>query len=294
MAQTRLTQVAIKRANAADMLLPRVSLKINTVAMDRFAAIGTLGLSGREQYSEIFHNLLVAHELGHWLQEVARRPLSRWQAEYEANRIMVAFWREYPAQSQAASTEKRLANFVAQAPNTPSPMPDDAGIGVEEYFNTQLTDIENNPLAYAGFQKLMVRQAMLKNLFPLFAISWRRRGRDSPARQIALKKPRHLSLKITCSPRMMYLHAGRMIMTIFSGIAEFERGLIRERTSAGREAARKRGVRFGRPRKLTPEQENLARRLVSEGKAVRELAAVFKVHAATIYRLAYSATGMAN
>jgi DNA invertase Pin-like site-specific DNA recombinase len=80
-------------------------------------------------------------------------------------------------------------------------------------------------------------------------------------------------------------NAGKMIMTIFAGIAEFERGLIRERTNAGREAARKRGVRFGRPRKLTAEQENLARRLVSEGKAVRELAAAFKVHAATIYRL---------
>jgi DNA invertase Pin-like site-specific DNA recombinase len=37
-------------------------------------------------------------------------------------------------------------------------------------------------------------------------------------------------------------HAGKMIMTIFAGIAEFERDLIRERTSAGREAARKRGV----------------------------------------------------
>ena len=83
-------------------------------------------------------------------------------------------------------------------------------------------------------------------------------------------------------------NAGKMIMTIFAGIAEFERGLIRERTSAGREAARKRGVRFGRPRKLTPEQENLARRLVSEGKSVREIATVFKVHAATIYRLAPS------
>jgi hypothetical protein len=46
--------------------------------------------------------------------------------------------------------------------------------------------------------------------------------------------------------------------------------------------------------RLTPGQENLARRLVSEGKAVRELAVAFKVHAATIYRLAYSATGMAN
>jgi DNA invertase Pin-like site-specific DNA recombinase len=35
-----------------------------------------------------------------------------------------------------------------------------------------------------------------------------------------------------------------MIMTIFAGIAEFERDLIRERTGAGRADARKRGVRF--------------------------------------------------
>ena len=45
-------------------------------------------------------------------------------------------------------------------------------------------------------------------------------------------------------------HSGKMIMTIFAGIAEFERDLIRERTGVGREAAKKRGVRFGRPRKL--------------------------------------------
>ena len=58
-----------------------------------------------------------------------------------------------------------------------------------------------------------------------------------------------------------------MIMTIFAGIAEFERDLIRERTGAGREAARKRGVRFGRPRKLSLDHEQLARRLVLEGKS---------------------------
>ena len=83
-------------------------------------------------------------------------------------------------------------------------------------------------------------------------------------------------------------HAGKMIMTIFAGIAEFERDLIRERTGAGREAAKKRGVQFGRPPKLTPDQRQLARRLVSEGKSVREIASVFNVHAATIYRLARS------
>jgi DNA invertase Pin-like site-specific DNA recombinase len=77
-----------------------------------------------------------------------------------------------------------------------------------------------------------------------------------------------------------------MIMTVFAGIAEFERDLIRERTSAGREAAKQRGVRFGRPRKLNADQARLAGRLLAEGKAVREVARTFNVHEATIYRLA--------
>jgi len=80
-------------------------------------------------------------------------------------------------------------------------------------------------------------------------------------------------------------HAGKMIMTVFAGIAEFERDLIRERTAAGRVAARHRGVRFGRPRKLNPDQAALAKKLVAEGKMVSEIARAFNVHAATIYRL---------
>jgi DNA invertase Pin-like site-specific DNA recombinase len=81
-------------------------------------------------------------------------------------------------------------------------------------------------------------------------------------------------------------HAGKMIMTVFAGIAEFERDLIRERTSAGRAAAQQRGVRFGRPRKLNPEQAKLAKRLLDEGKMVSEIAQTFGVHVSTIYRLA--------
>jgi DNA invertase Pin-like site-specific DNA recombinase len=80
-------------------------------------------------------------------------------------------------------------------------------------------------------------------------------------------------------------HAGKMIMTVFAGIAEFERDLIQERTAAGRIAAQKRGVLFGRPRKLNADQEKLARRLVSEGKGVLEIAHTFNVHPSTIYRL---------
>jgi DNA invertase Pin-like site-specific DNA recombinase len=81
-------------------------------------------------------------------------------------------------------------------------------------------------------------------------------------------------------------HAGKMIMTVFAGIAEFEHDLIRERTGAGREAAKQRGVQFGRPRKLNPDQAQVATRLLTEGKAVRDVARTFAVHEATIYRLA--------
>ena len=80
-------------------------------------------------------------------------------------------------------------------------------------------------------------------------------------------------------------HAGKMIMTVFAGIAEFERDLILERTHAGRIAAKTRGVRFGRPPKLNPEQLKLAQRLIGEGKAAHEIADTFNVHVATIYRL---------
>lgn len=79
--------------------------------------------------------------------------------------------------------------------------------------------------------------------------------------------------------------SGKMILTVFAGIAEFERDLIRERTGAGRIAAKKRGVRFGRPEKMNEEQKLLAKRLLKEDKSVSEIAKTFNVHKATIYRL---------
>ena len=78
--------------------------------------------------------------------------------------------------------------------------------------------------------------------------------------------------------------AGRMVLTVFAGIAEFERALLQQRTGAGRAAARAQGVRFGRRPKLTAEQVVVARRLIDEGTAVREMARILKVHVATLYR----------
>nr|WP_176705040.1 recombinase family protein [Pseudomonas sp.]QDK64811.1 resolvase [Pseudomonas sp.] len=79
--------------------------------------------------------------------------------------------------------------------------------------------------------------------------------------------------------------AGRMVLTIFAGIADFERSLIGERTSAGRAAALARGVRFGPRPALSAEQIVHAKRLIEEeGRPVTEAARILNVHRATLYR----------
>jgi hypothetical protein len=47
-------------------------------------------------------------------------------------------------------------------------MLDNTGMRIEDYFNAHLEEIESNPLAYAGFQKLMVRQAVAELPVPTF------------------------------------------------------------------------------------------------------------------------------
>jgi DNA invertase Pin-like site-specific DNA recombinase len=75
-------------------------------------------------------------------------------------------------------------------------------------------------------------------------------------------------------------------MTVFAGIAEFEQDLIRgnELGPVARQPKR-RGVRFGWPRELNPDQVRVAPQLLEESKAVRDIARTLKAHEATIYRL---------
>lgn len=79
--------------------------------------------------------------------------------------------------------------------------------------------------------------------------------------------------------------AGRMVLTVFGGIAEFERTLIHQRTSVGRLMAKEKGVRFGRPPALNIEQIALGQKLLDEGSTPREVAKALKVHPSTIYRV---------
>jgi DNA invertase Pin-like site-specific DNA recombinase len=77
---------------------------------------------------------------------------------------------------------------------------------------------------------------------------------------------------------------GRLTYNLFSCLAEFERSVLRERTRAGLKAARQRGRLGGRPRLLTPEKFDAARRLLEAGTPARDVAAALAVSIATLYR----------
>lgn len=79
---------------------------------------------------------------------------------------------------------------------------------------------------------------------------------------------------------------GRLMLTVLGGLAEFERDLIRARTGEGRERAKARGVKLGRPPKLTEHQKREAiRRRDRDGEPVREIARSYNVSHSTISRL---------
>lgn len=78
---------------------------------------------------------------------------------------------------------------------------------------------------------------------------------------------------------------GRLTVTIVGGVAEFERELIRARTSEGRARAKARGQNLGRRPTLTRHQQDEVRRRKVAGESVREIARSYNVSASTISRV---------
>jgi DNA invertase Pin-like site-specific DNA recombinase len=78
---------------------------------------------------------------------------------------------------------------------------------------------------------------------------------------------------------------GRLMLTVLGGLAEFERELIMARTGEGRLRAKARGVRFGRPRTLTPHQRQEAMQRLADGEVQADLARSYGVSQSTISRL---------
>ena len=78
---------------------------------------------------------------------------------------------------------------------------------------------------------------------------------------------------------------GRLMVTVIGGLAEFERELIKARTSEGRARAVARGVKLGPKHKLTPEQRRQAHAWIAAGEPKSWIAATLNVSPSTITRL---------
>jgi DNA invertase Pin-like site-specific DNA recombinase len=81
---------------------------------------------------------------------------------------------------------------------------------------------------------------------------------------------------------------GKLMLTVLGGLAEFERSLIAARTGEGRKRAQERGVRFGRPRKLTAHQRQEVLQRIAAGETQADIARLLNVSPPTISRLAAS------
>jgi DNA invertase Pin-like site-specific DNA recombinase len=76
--------------------------------------------------------------------------------------------------------------------------------------------------------------------------------------------------------------AGRMVFTVLGAVAELERSIIRERVVAGQRAAKKRGVKFGRPSVAVDAAK--VRKLRGDGLSWRAIAAEIGVPKDTLRR----------
>jgi DNA invertase Pin-like site-specific DNA recombinase len=80
--------------------------------------------------------------------------------------------------------------------------------------------------------------------------------------------------------------AGRMMMQMVGAFAEFERAMIRERTSAGLAQARAEGRIGGRRRKLGDKQRaEIAESVLSGRKTAAEMARIYNVSQPTVSRI---------
>jgi len=78
--------------------------------------------------------------------------------------------------------------------------------------------------------------------------------------------------------------AGKLVFHIMAAMAEMERDLIRERTTAALLIAKRDGRVGGRKTVMTPKRLQAARKLLASGMTAREIAPTIGVSVATLYR----------
>ncbi len=84
--------------------------------------------------------------------------------------------------------------------------------------------------------------------------------------------------------------AGRLQLNVLMAVAEFERGIIKERVNAGLKAAKERGVRLGRPSTLASRAAEVLA-LKKEGLGLREISRNLAMPVSSVHSILHSSTG---
>jgi DNA invertase Pin-like site-specific DNA recombinase len=165
----------------------------------------------------------------------------------------------------------------------------------------QNLDLQRDALAKAGCEKVFTdtlsgaradRPGLAKALSHArkgdILVVWRldRLGRSLPhlLETVAELEKRGIGFRSLTEALDTSRAGGRFIFTIFGALSHLERDIIRERTRAGLQAARKRGRFGGRPRSMSEEKLKAARKLLSGGTPPRDVAEIVGVSLPTLYR----------
>lgn len=77
---------------------------------------------------------------------------------------------------------------------------------------------------------------------------------------------------------------GQLIFNLFACLASYERTQILERTALGRERAKARGVKFGRPSKMNSSVAEAVRLLREKGAGIKAIAKSLEIGIGTVYK----------
>lgn len=136
-----------------------------------------------------------------------------------------------------------------------------------------------------GFQRLLDR---LEDTDVLIVTKLDRLGRNVLDVRQTVDKLAEIGVKVHClSLGGVDLNsaAGKTTMCVIAAVAEFERDLVVERTSAGLKRAQAEGRPLGRPMALSPAEQAAVRTRLKHGESVSALAREFKTTRQTIMRI---------
>ena len=153
--------------------------------------------------------------------------------------------------------------------------------GCEKFFDDHMTGSKiNRPGLEAAID--FARESDIIVVWRLDRLS---RSLKNLIEMVALLDEKKIGLKSLHESIDTSSSSGKLIFHIFGALAEFERNLIRERTHAGLQAARARGRKGGRPKKLTADKTNLAIQLYeAKNHSITQICQLVGVSKPTLYK----------